>query len=118
MEFETPGLVKLVPAFADNDLYEEALFDDIADGITYCNHFFSPMHASVEVGGGLAVGRFQGFSAVSGIVCTGCGVERPARTASPAAAAWLRCAARCAAACPALPCPATHGMQRLPQLPL
>lgn len=48
MEFETRGLVKLVPAFADNDAYEEALFDDIADGITYCNHFFAPMHCDVQ----------------------------------------------------------------------
>jgi protein phosphatase 1 regulatory subunit 42 len=41
-EFETAGLAKLLPAFASHDYFDQALWDDVADSITYCNHYMAP----------------------------------------------------------------------------
>jgi protein phosphatase 1 regulatory subunit 42 len=41
-EFETAGLAKLLPAFAAHDYFDQALWDDVADSITYCNHYMAP----------------------------------------------------------------------------
>ncbi|KAI8466697.1 MAG: hypothetical protein J3K34DRAFT_432899 [Monoraphidium minutum] len=42
MEFETPALCAIAAAYAENDHFEVGLFDDIADSIAYCNHYFAP----------------------------------------------------------------------------
>eukprot|EP00882_Tetradesmus_deserticola_P002943 GHRQ01003127.1.p1 GENE.GHRQ01003127.1~~GHRQ01003127.1.p1 ORF type:complete len:386 (+),score=202.65 GHRQ01003127.1:188-1345(+) len=41
-EFETAGLAKLLPTFAAHDYFDQALWDDVADAITYCNHYMAP----------------------------------------------------------------------------
>ena len=41
-EFETPDLVKIAAAFAENDHFDLDLFDDVADSIAYCNHYLAP----------------------------------------------------------------------------
>lgn len=45
-EFDTPGLAKLIHAYARNDHFDEELYDDIADSITYCNHYLAPITIS------------------------------------------------------------------------
>jgi hypothetical protein len=42
-KFETDQLLKIVKAFADNNHFTVPLFDDIADSITYCNHYLAPI---------------------------------------------------------------------------
>lgn len=46
-EFETPGLCKILPVFAAHDHFDMALWDDVADGITYCNHYLAASHAAL-----------------------------------------------------------------------
>jgi len=51
-EFETPGLCRLVAAFAENDHFDQDLWDDVADSIAYCNHYFAPLTVSLaEIAG-------------------------------------------------------------------
>lgn len=40
-EYEAEGLLKIVGAFGEFGHYEEGLFDDIADSITYCNSMWA-----------------------------------------------------------------------------
>jgi len=54
-KFETDQLLKIVKAYADNGHFNVALFDDIADSITYCNHYLAPIKVPTsEVVGALA----------------------------------------------------------------
>lgn len=46
-EFETPGLCKILPVFASHDHFDMALWDDVADAITYCNHYLSAGQAAL-----------------------------------------------------------------------
>lgn len=48
MEFETPGLCRLIAAYTDADHFDADLWDDVADSITYCNHYFAPMNCSLS----------------------------------------------------------------------
>lgn len=34
---------QIVKAFADNGHFNAQMFDDIADSITYCNHYLAPI---------------------------------------------------------------------------
>lgn len=36
-------MLSILKAFADNDHFSVSLFDDIADSITYCNHYLAPV---------------------------------------------------------------------------
>jgi protein phosphatase 1 regulatory subunit 42 len=47
-EFETPGLAKIIPTYAAHDIFDQALWDDAADSITYCNHYFAPNTVPLE----------------------------------------------------------------------
>jgi len=47
-EFETPGLSRLIAAFADNGHFDADLWDDVADSIAYCNHYLAPMNLSLS----------------------------------------------------------------------
>jgi hypothetical protein len=42
-KFETVQLLAIVKAFSDSDHFSATLFDDIADSITYCNHYLAPV---------------------------------------------------------------------------
>lgn len=44
-EFETPGLCKILPVYASHDHFDMALWDDVADSITYCNHYMAASNA-------------------------------------------------------------------------
>eukprot|EP00879_Flechtneria_rotunda_P000599 GHRR01000708.1.p1 GENE.GHRR01000708.1~~GHRR01000708.1.p1 ORF type:complete len:394 (+),score=145.47 GHRR01000708.1:136-1317(+) len=46
-EFETPGLAKILSTYAAHDYFDQELWDDVADSITYCNHYLSPLNAPV-----------------------------------------------------------------------
>jgi protein phosphatase 1 regulatory subunit 42 len=46
-EFETPGLCKILPVYASHDHFDMALWDDVADGITYCNHYMAANNADL-----------------------------------------------------------------------
>lgn len=41
-EFETPGLAASLPVYAAHDYFDAALWDDVADAITYANHYLAP----------------------------------------------------------------------------
>lgn len=47
-EFETPGLAKIIPTFAAHEFFDQTLWDDAADSITYCNHYFAPNTVPLE----------------------------------------------------------------------
>lgn len=42
VEFGTPGLAALLPVYAAHDYFDAALWDDVADAITYANHYLAP----------------------------------------------------------------------------
>lgn len=44
-KYETEQLLKLLSAFHTFNHYDQAAFDDIADSITYCNHYLAPIKA-------------------------------------------------------------------------
>ncbi len=44
-KFETEQLLKLLSAFHTFNHYDQAAFDDVADSITYCNHYLAPIKA-------------------------------------------------------------------------
>lgn len=46
-EFETPGLCKVLPVYASHDHFDMALWDDVADAITYCNHYMAASNAAL-----------------------------------------------------------------------
>lgn len=46
-EFETPGLCKVLPVYASHDHFDMALWDDVADSITYCNHYLAASNAAL-----------------------------------------------------------------------
>ena len=46
-EFETPGLCKVLPVYASHDHFDMALWDDVADCITYCNHYMAANNADL-----------------------------------------------------------------------
>jgi len=48
-EFETEAAAQAVSAFATFDHYDNDLFDDIADTITYANHYLAPVYLPVTV---------------------------------------------------------------------
>jgi hypothetical protein len=50
MEFDTPGLCRLIAAYTDHNHFDQDLWDDVADSITYCNHYFAPMNCRWVVG--------------------------------------------------------------------
>ncbi|KAF8059110.1 hypothetical protein HT031_005282 [Scenedesmus sp. PABB004] len=41
-ECETAGLARLLPVYAAHDYFDAALWDDVADAITYANHYLAP----------------------------------------------------------------------------
>ncbi|KXZ54799.1 hypothetical protein GPECTOR_4g870 [Gonium pectorale] len=45
-KYETEQLLKVLGACLDFGHYEQAAFDDIADSITYCNHYLAPVKSS------------------------------------------------------------------------
>ncbi|GLI67322.1 hypothetical protein VaNZ11_011509 [Volvox africanus] len=45
-KYETEQLLKVLGAFLEFGHYDLAAFDDIADSITYCNHYLAPIKAS------------------------------------------------------------------------
>eukprot|EP00798_Chlamydomonas_sp_ICE-L_P019830 gene19830-26518_t len=54
-KFETEQLLKIVDAFAFYEHYSVTLFDDIADSITYANHYLAPIKVPTsEVAAALA----------------------------------------------------------------
>lgn len=48
MDFETEAMCRIAAAYAENDHFEVSLFDDIADSIAYCNHYFAPDMISLK----------------------------------------------------------------------
>ncbi|GLC52963.1 hypothetical protein PLESTB_000693300 [Pleodorina starrii] len=59
-KYETDQLLKVLGAFLEFQHYDLAAFDDIADSITYCNHYLAPIKASpLELANAFAV--FQKF---------------------------------------------------------
>ncbi|GFR50356.1 hypothetical protein Agub_g12566 [Astrephomene gubernaculifera] len=42
-KFETEQLLKVLSAFLEFGHYDQTAFDDIADSITYCNHYLAPI---------------------------------------------------------------------------
>lgn len=46
MKYETEQLLKVLGAFLEFQHYDQAAYDDIADSITYCNHYLAPIKAS------------------------------------------------------------------------
>ena len=39
---------QIVKSFSDNGHYDAQLFDDIADSITYCNHYLAPVKVPTD----------------------------------------------------------------------
>lgn len=47
-KYETEQLLTIVKAYSEFGHYNAHLFDDIADSITYCNHYLAPIKASTS----------------------------------------------------------------------
>lgn len=54
-KYDTTQLLKILKAYSDFGHFNAQLFDDIADSITYCNHYLAPIKAPTdEVVAGIA----------------------------------------------------------------
>lgn len=85
-KYDTEGLLKVLSAFLEFGFYEQAAFDDIADSITYCNHYLAPLRAPVaELSAAFAAYAKAGHERGDLFAALARGISESALSALPAA---------------------------------